>query len=199
MQYSSFSRMENQSFDSGRRGSADASLTTILVRSQTQQSKPEPNTSSPTKGSFSQSSQSGGCFSPPSSPGNATNDTLATNAALQSPSTQASSLNEPELPTNATDDIDAGTGRSRYLRPDLHADEQRQTLSAPDILGSPDVRRSKVNLVSMAKDGNEEGEEGRNGRNGTIRQSRSRSRLRGLRFWRKRWKSPSGVEIDQTD
>ncbi|KAH0347270.1 HD-domain/PDEase-like protein, partial [Aureobasidium melanogenum] len=66
-QLSSFSRIENQNHDGARRGSGDASLTTILVRSQTAQSRQEPD--SPTKPPPSPNRQTMRPLSPPAQPG----------------------------------------------------------------------------------------------------------------------------------
>ena len=85
------------------------------------------------------------------------------------------------------------------ISPDLHGRE-RISHSAPDILAIPEVRAAKTNSVShFSTDHMDESEESRgmSERPTGLRESRSRSRLRGLRFWRKRWKSPGpGNEME---
>lgn len=207
LQLSSFSRLENPSFDGSRRGSADASLTTILVHSQTPQNKQEPISSargSPVRRhprSLSQPSQVGGCSSLPSSRSNATNNTIITTTAPQSPSTKASSLDEMDPHAKDDGQGSAATNSDTYLRPELCAAEQRQTLSAPDILAVPEMDHSKAAPMPYPRAGGSADGEGGTGHEShrNLRQSRSRSRLRGLRFWRKRWKSPGGVDVEHSE
>lgn len=207
------SRLESHSFDSTRRGSADASLTTIVVRSQTPQNKQDAaslnKTPSPLKhnqlsSSSSQVGQESGRSSLPSSQSNETSNTAATTTIPRSPSTKASSLTDEEIgvkqsseppPILSTENpfLNPNTG------PDLDAVVQRHTASAPDVLGAEATRRSKTSLVSqVTRENSEEADDPRLGAHQRdLRESRSRSRLRGLRFWRKRWKSPgSSVEVD---
>lgn len=208
MHLSSFSRVENPGMDTSRRGSADASLTTILVHSQTGQNKQESpshsQTSSPprrTPRSSSRPSHSGGCSSLPSSRSNATSNTMATTTVPEAPSTRASSIAEQDsYEPEGRKEVYTMPTTNTYLRPGPHAVDSRHT-SAPDILAIRGMDQSKTSLAPpIASDISEDGDEGgRGGRQG-IRQSRSRSRLRGLRFWRKRWKSPgAGVEVEGSE
>lgn len=212
-QLSSFSRIENQNHDGARRGSGDASLTTILVRSQTAQSRQEPD--SPTKPPpspnrqttrpLSPPSQAGVSSSVPSSRSHATSNATATTATCaHSPtSTRPSSVEETEGETpKGIQPPPVLSLENPFLHPnsspDLHGRE-RISHSAPDISNIPEMRTSKVSSVSHITADGDEGDENR-GMSQTphgIRESRSRSRLRGLRFWRKRWKSPGpGTEVD---
>lgn len=212
-QLSSFSRIENQNYEGGRRGSGDASLTTILVRSQTAQSKQDADSSakppSPTKQTirpFPAPPQQGVPSSLPSSRSHATSNATATTTTFaHSPgSTRPSSVEEME--PDAKQVVQAPPVLSTEnpflhpnISPDLHGRE-RISHSAPDILAIPEARNSKMNLVShVMSDQTDEGDDSRGmSQHPTgLRESRSRSRLRGLRFWRKRWKSPGpGAEVD---
>ena len=206
-QLSSFSRIENQNHD-------DASLTTILVRSQTSQSKQEPE--SPNKLPPSPYRQSMRPFPPPAQPGvpcsvpssrsHATsNATATTTTYAQSPgSTRPSSVEEmdAETPTKGIEPPPVLSTENPFLHPnsspDLHGRE-RISHSAPDIRNIPDLRTGKVSPLSHVTADGDEGEDdrGMSQRPTGIRESRSRSRLRGLRFWRKRWKSPGpGAEVE---
>ncbi|KAG9827395.1 HD-domain/PDEase-like protein, partial [Aureobasidium melanogenum] len=212
-QLSSFSRIENQNHDGARRGSGDASLTTILVRSQTAQSRQEPD--SPTKPPPTPNRQTMRPLSPPAQPGvsssvpssrsHATSNATATTATCaHSPgSTRPSSVEETdgETPKGIQPPPVLST-ENPFLHPnsspDLHGRE-RISHSAPDIRNIPEVRTSKVSSVSHITADGDEGDDNRgmSQRPHGIRESRSRSRLRGLRFWRKRWKSPGpGTEVD---
>ncbi|KAI5195184.1 HD-domain/PDEase-like protein [Aureobasidium subglaciale] len=213
-QLSSFSRIENQTYDNGHRGSGDASLTTILVRSQTAQSKQEPDSPmkpppSPNRQTirpFPAPAQPGVPSSVPSSRSHATsNATATTTTCAQSPgSTRPSSVEETEGETpKAIQPPPVLSTENPFLHPnsspDLHGRE-RISHSAPDIMSIPEVRAGKLNSVSHIT--SEHGDEGDDNRGMSqrplgIRESRSRSRLRGLRFWRKRWKSPGhGAEVE---
>ncbi|THZ28323.1 HD-domain/PDEase-like protein [Aureobasidium pullulans] len=214
-QLSSFSRIENQNYDAGRRGSGDASLTTILVRSQTAQSKQEPD--SPTKSPPSPHKQTIRPFPAPAQPGvpaslpssrshAPSNATATTGTYAQSPgSTRPSSVEEMEAETTPKG-LQAPpvlSTENPFLHPnsspDLHGRE-RISHSAPDILSIPEVRAGKLNSVSqITAEHGDEGDDNRgmSQRPSGLRESRSRSRLRGLRFWRKRWKSPGpSAEVD---
>jgi hypothetical protein len=206
-QLSSFSRLENQNHD------GDASLTTILVRSQTAQSKQEPD--SPTKPPpsplrqttrpFPPPAQTGVPSSVPSSRSHATsNATATTTNYAQSPgSTRPSSVEEmdSESPKGITPPPVLST-ENPFLHPNSSPDlygRERISHSAPDIRNLPDLRTGKVSSLSHVTADGDEGDDNRgmSQRPAGIRESRSRSRLRGLRFWRKRWKSPGpGAEVD---
>jgi len=206
-QLSSFSRLENQNHD------GDASLTTILVRSQTAQCKQEPD--SPTKPPpsplrqttrpFPPPAQTGVISSVPSSRSHATsNATATTTNYAQSPgSTRPSSVEEmdSESPKGITPPPVLST-ENPFLHPNSSPDlygRERISHSAPDIRNLPDLRTGKVNSLSHVTADGDEGDDNRgmSQRPGGIRESRSRSKLRGLRFWRKRWKSPGpGAEVD---
>ncbi|KAI5247153.1 HD-domain/PDEase-like protein [Aureobasidium subglaciale] len=213
-QLSSFSRIENQTYDNGRRGSGDASLTTILVRSQTAQSKQEPDSPmkpppSPNRQTirpFPAPAQPGVPSSVPSSRSHATsNATATTTTCAQSPgSTRPSSVEEMEGGTpKAIQPPPVLSTENPFLHPnsspDLHGRE-RISHSAPDITSIPEVRAGKLDSVShITSEHGDEGDDNRgmSQRPSGIRESRSRSRLRGLRFWRKRWKSPGhGAEVE---
>lgn len=209
------SRLENHSFDSTRRGSTDASLTTIVVRSQTPQNKQDPTspnkTPSPLKhnhlsSSSSQVGQDVAGSSLPSSRSNETSNTTTATTVPRSPSTKASSLLDGEVGAKqCSEGPPIASTENPFLNPnsgpDLDAVVQRQSASAPDILSVEGTRRGKTNLVSqMSRENSEEADDSRLGaHHRDLRESRSRSRLRGLRFWRKRWKSPgSSVEVDSS-
>jgi hypothetical protein len=213
-QLSSFSRLENQGYEGGRRGSGDASLTTILVRTQTASSRTEaesPSRSPPspyrqTIRPFPAPAQPAAPSSVPSSRSHATSTATATtntNTGAQSPgSTRPSSVEEAgnenkevkqNLPVLSTENpfLHPNSG------PDLHGRE-RISHSAPDIMAIPEiaaVRESKVNSVShITTDRGDDSDDKRGvSEQSGLRESRSRSRLRGLRFWRKRWKSPNAA------
>ncbi|CAD0090811.1 unnamed protein product [Aureobasidium mustum] len=207
-QLSSFSRIENQN-----QNHDDASLTTILVRSQTAQSRQEPD--SPTKLPPSSHRQTIRPFPPPAQPGvsssvpssrsHATSNATATTATCaHSPgSTRPSSVEETDSETpKGIQPPPVLSTENPFLHPnsspDLHGRE-RISHSAPDIRSIPEVRTSKVSSVSRITADGDEGDDNRgmSQRPPGIRESRSRSRLRGLRFWRKRWKSPGpGAEVD---
>jgi hypothetical protein len=192
---------------------ADDSLSNILVRSQTAQSRQEPESPnkpppSPYKSSmrpFPPPAQSGVPCSVPSSRSHATsNATATTTTYAHSPgSTRPSSVEETEAETpKGIEPPPVLSTENPFLHPnsspDLHGRE-RISHSAPDIRNMPDMRTGKVSPLSHVTADGDEAEDGRgmSDRPGGIRESRSRSRLRGLRFWRKRWKSPGpGAEVD---
>lgn len=208
MQFNSFSRLDSHSGELGRRGSADASLTTILVHSGAAQSKrdasqptPPASPTRPAPRSSSQPNNAIGYSSLPSSRGNTTGNSGSTHDGARSMSTQASSFHEVENKVMSIGEPSNSAMSSTLLSPGLPTAEQRQTLSAPDILAIPDIGQSRRGLVPhITGDGFDVSEDpGPDGRPGNLRQSRSRSRLRGLRFWRKRWKSPAATEVENSD
>jgi hypothetical protein len=206
-QLSSFSRLETQNHD------GDASLTTILVRSQTAQSRQEPE--SPSKPPPSPLRQTMRPFPPPAQPGvpssvpssrsHATSNATATttNYAHSPGSTRPSSVEEMDSESpKAIEPPPVLSTENPFLHPnsspDLHGRE-RISHSAPDIRNIPDLRTGKVSSLSHVTIDGDEGDDNRgmSQRPAGIRESRSRSRLRGLRFWRKRWKSPGpSAEVD---
>lgn len=216
-QLSTFSRLENQSFPTSRRGSADASLTTIYVSSQGQTGTPSPTKpASPTKHGFrpgSQPQQAGARFSVPSSRSHATSNATANTTVPQSPSTQASSVTDADgPPTDTVEPPPVLSTENPFLRPNISPDlewrekELAHHPSAPDILAVPDVGPGKTNMISRISSGASDDREAAANNGGLqdphkeqrgLRESRSRSKLRGLRFWRKRWKSP-GLEVEES-
>lgn len=201
----------SQSFPSSRRGSKDESLTTILVSS-----KGSPNNGSPSKLSESpdlpasaankrQSVQPGQKSSAvrnsvPSSRSHATSSATATTATLHSPSTQPSSLapTEDDTPRVATtEDPFAAPGNWPNSDDATHRASAQEGLPSappvPPIPGSKQSQRGDTSPlpVSRMASGESDGtsrpsprKEERLG--GGLRESRSRSRLRGLKFWKKK-------------
>lgn len=193
-------RVDNRSFDGSRRGSADASLTTILVRSQTPQSQHRASaslTGSPSRRNPRSASQPGHKrthSSLPSSRGNTATNTIITTTGPQSPSINGSTLHGTDA-CDKDDEYGSATGSNTYLRPDAVSMDQRHTFSAPDILAIPmTTEPGKPNVISQISSGHQgdDHDDSHHGDQNRLRQSRSRNRLKGLRFWRKRWKSPGG-------
>lgn len=204
----------NQSFPSSRRGSKDESLTTILVTNrgspvQRQSPSTSPNAGSdkhaspgkasggPKRYSTSQAhqKQAAARSSVPSSRSHATSS--ATAATTQpSPSTQPSSIaaTEDELTPPAANMEDPFTvpgtwpgnvdGNSRVPAPEVQPVAQTDT--AKDEARVDEAEDSASSRPVSRLIPSKSGERG-------IRESRSRSRLRGLKFWKKK-RDVSGVE-----
>lgn len=204
-QLSTFSRIENQSIPGSRRGSADASLTTIYVSSQ----QGDGGAPSPTKANSpskrgsrppSQPQQAGARFSVPSSRSHATSSATAATTQPHSPSTQASSITDAEgTPTGTVEPPPVLATENPFLPPNISPDldvREKEISSSSDVLTVPDVGPGKTNMFSRvtsnessSKADSSESAPHSNKEPRDLRESRSRSRLRGLRFWRKRHKS----------
>ena len=203
----------NQSFPSSRRGSKDESLTTILVNSKGSPSRGSPSKPSDSSDALAgsaanrQSSHqtqkaSAARNSVPSSRSHATSS--ATANTYQSPSTQPSSLAPTEDETQTrhqslatADDPFAVPGKWPTSNPDAthRAHMQDSSLSVPPIppipVGAQSQRRDAspaARLGSGGSDGSGSRDSPRKNERlgGAIRESRSRSRLRGLKFWKKK-------------
>jgi 3',5'-cyclic-nucleotide phosphodiesterase len=210
----------NQSFPSSRRGSKDESLTTILVNSKGSPSRGSPSKPSDSSDALAgsaanrQSSHqtqkaSAARNSVPSSRSHATSS--ATANTYQSPSTQPSSLAPTEDETQTrhqslaiADDPFAVPGKWPTSNPDAtyRAHIQDGSLSVPPIppipVGAQSQRRDAspaARLGSGGSDGSGSRDSPRKNERlgGAIRESRSRSRLRGLKFWKKK-RDTSGDE-----
>ncbi|KAK5109688.1 hypothetical protein LTR62_006810 [Meristemomyces frigidus] len=188
----------HQSYPGSRRGSKDESLTTILVTSQSNSPGKAP-TSSPVKQKRIRHStvptpkvpDAASRYSVPSSTSRSHTTSSATNNT-----TQPSSL----APTD--DDSTPPAAEDPFVVPsnwpsDLDGAIRSQTLikhpSTPDLPTPRLTKSDSPRIVARMASG--EGDDGR----GTprkepgIRESRSRSRLRNLKFWRKR-RDVSGIE-----
>lgn len=203
-QRSSFSRLNDQSFNGARRGSADASLTTIVVHSQD-----STETSSPTKASSPlnhskqvspppqpHTSSSSDPSSIPSATSYATSDATAATNRPPSPSTDASSPAEEDVGAPGFMPPPAiPATENPFLHPNSSPDMSggfRGHASAPAILDGRGASPGKTSVISQvtSEESDDRGDR-RSDADHQLRESRSRSRLRGLKFWRhKRWKSP---------
>lgn len=200
----------NQSFPGSRRGSKDESLTTILV---TSQGSPSRKTSPPSPGKMSTPSKTGKSSPPkrhapphsqsqqarnsvPSSRSHATSSATATTAA-HSPSTQPSSLADtddeltppaPHASIPSTEDpfLVPGSYPSNY--DGTHHSSLSEALRTPTP-SEPSQKSESPRIVGRVASGDSEDASGRRtpakAERG-IRESRSRSRLRGLKFWKKK-------------
>jgi 3',5'-cyclic-nucleotide phosphodiesterase len=211
----------NQSFPTSRRGSKDESLTTILVSSKGSPNRGSPSklsespdlpTSTANKRQSVQHGQkaSAARSSVPSSRSHATSSATATTGTLYSPSTQPSSLAPTEDDTQqrhqslaTTEDPFAAPGSWPNSADATHRAFAQEGLPAappvPPIPGSKHSQRGDTSPlpVSRMASGESDGasrpsphKEERLG--GGLRESRSRSRLRGLKFWKKK-RDVSGV------
>ena len=211
----------NQSFPASRRGSRDESLTTILVSSKGSPNRgspsklsesPDVSASTATKRQSVQHGQKSSTarYSVPSSRSHATSSATATTGTMHSPSTQPSSLAPTEDDTQqrhqslaTTEDPFAAPGSWPNSDDTTHRASAQEGLPAappvPPIPGSRHSQRGDTSPlpVSRMASGESDGasrpsprKEERLG--GALRESRSRSRLRGLKFWKKK-RDVSGV------
>lgn len=200
----------HQSYPGSRRGSKDESLTTILVTSQgspSRRSSPSaiaktprppgsPGRQSAKRQSIPHSQKFAARSSVPSSWSHAASS--ATAATTQhSPSTQPSSLaptdDEPTPPTGHRQSIAAT--EDPFLVPGTWPNDLDGThrASPPDPLPStpplPSTKSDSPQILARVASGESEDASGRatprKGERG-VRESRSRSRLRGLKFWKKK-------------
>lgn len=202
----------NHSFPSSRRGSKDESLTTILVNSKGSPSRGSPSKLSespdlPPNANKRQSAQKAynARNSVPSSRSHATSSATATTGTLHSPSTQPSSLatTEDEKQTRhqslaTTEDPFSIPGNWPNSDDSTHRASAQEGLPAappvPAIPGSIHPQRGDTSPlpVSRTASGESDGGYGRPSPRkeerlgGGLRESRSRSRLRGLKFWKKK-------------
>lgn len=195
----SYSHDQNQNMSGSRGESADASLTTILVRSRpgaTNGSGSLPP--SPVKSSFSQGRHAGAEKSLSSAGSHATSNATAVPV---SPSTKASSLESSEA---AAAEIPQNTPIPSTENPFLHPNAGTQELanrkdhsaSAPDVSTSISTGSysDKTSNLSHAMTSDSDGGSGPfTEQKHDIRQSRSHNKLRGLKFWKKKAK---GSESD---
>lgn len=211
-----------QSYPTSRRGSKDESLTTILVTSQGSPGRrsspsspskmPKPG-SSPGKQNGKRQSlphsqkQSAGRNSLPSSRSHATSSATASTMP-NAPSTQPSSLaptdDEPTPPAPhhqsiaATEDPFMAPGSWPNDLDGAHRGSAPEALPAtPPLPPARGAKSDSPRILARAMSG-EDDESGRGTpRKGerAVRESRSRSRLRGLKFWKKRSpRDATGVE-----
>lgn len=203
----------NQSFPSSRRGSKDESLTTILVTSKGNSGRGSPSKSSgsPDKPGDAtakrQSVQSGPKTSAarnsiPSSRSHATSSATATTGTMYSPSTQPSSLAPTEddaMPRHQSlaSPEDPFTVPANGPKNDdsLHPTPKHEDLPSippvPPIPGDKQPQKGDTSPlpVSRMASGESDGGSSRNSprkEERGLRESRSRSRLRGLKFWKKK-------------
>ncbi|KAK4988012.1 3',5'-cyclic-nucleotide phosphodiesterase [Elasticomyces elasticus] len=224
-QLNNMPRVENQSFPDSRRGSTDASLTTILVTGQSNEPPRKKDSPSPTEATVSPKHQAPGSNlyngtrdappnpaaarnSLPSSRSHATSSATANTTVPHSPSTEASSMADSTADSTSTPPPhhpSIPSTENPFINPNIPsssdsmgvANRYRHTASVPNI-GTPDTPE-KSNMVSRVTTDSSDGRggAGRGVDEGKeIRERRSRSRLGGLRFWRKRRKSLGGVEVD---
>ncbi|KAI9695029.1 MAG: 3',5'-cyclic-nucleotide phosphodiesterase [Bathelium mastoideum] len=185
---------DSHNVSTSRRGSADASLTTILITSKESSADTErpptefPGTTAVPEKSHSQpilsdAHDAEGRTSVPSNPSAHSHATSSnTNTIPHSPSTQATSLFEGDsLALNG----ESVTTRSPSLPPREH-----QTTSLPH-LPLPEEKGGVISAYGPDTVDNTHGAEGSH----VLRSRPSRSGLRGLKFWKdlRRWKSPSPV------
>jgi 3',5'-cyclic-nucleotide phosphodiesterase len=205
----------NQSFPTSRRGSKDESLTTILVSSKGSPSRGSPS-KSPDSSDQSASTvnkrqsvlheqkASATRNSVPSSRSHATSSATATTGTMYSPSTQPSSLAPTEDETQprhqsmpATEDPFAAPESWPNSEDATHRVSGQEGLAvAPPIPPIPGSKRSQRRdpsplPVSRVASGESDGGSRPSPRKderlgGGLRESRSRSRLRGLKFWKKK-------------
>lgn len=205
----------NQSYPQSRRGSKDESLTTILVTSQNNAGRGSPGSKSgrvktaesPTRSKTRSNDgptrqMSGGNTSLPSAHSHAASSATAmTGDTDHSPSTQPSSLAQADHEESIR--VDGRTGQMRdgetYTFPSAPSSLEGSGQSVltpeafpptPPLLSERSSKgSSSPRVVSRMTDGEEED----NGRatprkveHGALRESRSRSRLRSLKFWKKK-------------
>jgi hypothetical protein len=212
----------NQSFPSSRRGSKDESLTTILVNSKGSPSRGSPSKPSESSDALASSTvnrpnshhtqkASATRNSVPSSRSHATSSATANTGTLHSPSTQPSSLapTEDDTPTRhqslaAVEDPFAVPGNWPISNLDAthraHMQDGPPSVPPiPPILVGTQSQKSDTSPVPVSRMGSG-GSDGSGSRDSPrknerlgVRESRSRSRLRGLKFWKKK-RDTSGEE-----
>jgi 3',5'-cyclic-nucleotide phosphodiesterase len=210
----------NQSFPSSRRGSKDESLTTILVNSKGSPSRGSPSKPSDSSDALASSAAnrqsshhtqkaSAARNSVPSSRSHATSSATANTGTYHSPSTQPSSLAPTEDETQArhqsfttVEDPFAVPGNWPISNLDAthraHMQDGPPVPPIPPILVGSHSRKGDApaaRLGSGGSDGSGSRDSPRKNERlgGGIRESRSRSRLRGLKFWKKK-RDTSGEE-----
>lgn len=204
----------NQSFPSSRRGSKDESLTTILVTSKGSPGRESPSkaSGSPDKSAIATSKRqsvqhtskaSATRNSVPSSRSHATSSATATTGTLHSPSTQPSSLAPTEDEAQRPQSIAANEDpfSSSNDSPSNNVDSTQATSSqnaahsvppVPPIPGDKLPVRGDTSPLPVSRMASGESDGSRNSprkderAGGGLRESRSRSRLRGLKFWKKK-------------
>lgn len=204
----------HQNYPGSRRGSKDESLTTILVTSQgspaslsgpaspkaSTPSSPNKSTAPGKKSSTSRQSSSTVRHSVPSSTSQTTTSATVT-TDQQSPSTHPSSLattDDDATPPGVTgspmaggeqDSLGLGTEWSGHLEGGHHSSAPAALPSTPPDVGFRTIKPDSPRVMSRIASGD-------SGVSASlldprksephVRQSRSRSRLRGLKFWKKR-------------
>ena len=192
-QLAPLSTSDSHNVSSSRRGSADASLTTILVTSKESSADTErppcelPGAAAPEKAQsqpvFSDANDAAGRTSVPSYPSAHSHAASSnTNTIPHSPSTQATSLFEG--------DSSALNGESVIPASPTFAPHEYQTKSLPHLASTEE----KSGVVSAYGPDTVENMSGADD-NHILRTRPSRTGLRGLKFWKdlRRWKSPSPV------
>ena len=200
-QRNSCSRPENQNVSTEAHGSADGALTTTHVRSQkpTNDAPSSSQQSSPVKSTRSitpMNNAAGPEYFVPSPRSHATSNTT-TNATFPISPLGNPSLVEDSDPGPTDQQTPIPSTENPFLHPNKipDSDPRQHSASAPDVLVAADgTSPEKTSIMSQITSGGGDDrslqEEKRD-----IRQSRSHSRLRGLKFWRKRWKS-SELDVD---
>lgn len=209
-----------QGYSGSRRGSKDESLTTILVTSQgspARRSSPSSSAQSPrlqgspgkhsvTRHSMSNSQkQAAARYSVPSSRSHTTSSATA-GTVEHSPSTQPSSLaptdDEPTPPAEyhpsvaATEDPFITPGNWPNHLDGTHRESAPEALPSTPLPPSENHTKPESPRIIACMANGEEEDVGRSTPRKSergVRESRSRSRLRGLKFWKKR-RDVSGVE-----
>ena len=184
---------------SSRRGSADASLTTILVTSKESSADTErpptelPGAPLPEKTQsqpiISDANDPAGRTSVPSNPSAHSHATSSnTNTIPHSPSTQATSIFEG--------DSSALNGESITTRSPSFPPHEYHTTSLPHL----PLREEKTGVVSAYGPDTAQNVPGADD-NHALRSRSSRTGLRGLKFWKdlRRWKSPSPINQSGTN
>ena len=197
-QLGSLTTSDSHNVSSSRRGSADASLTTILVTSKESSADTErPPSDFPAAAASSEKTQSQPILSDASDPAGRTSvpsypsahshaASSNTNTIPHSPSTQATSLFEGDsLATNG----ESFSTTSPPFPPNGH-----QTTSVPHLPLGEEVKNGVISPYGPDTVGPIDD-------NHVLRNRPSRTGLRGLKFWKdlRRWKSPSPVNRTGTN
>ncbi|KAK3675289.1 3',5'-cyclic-nucleotide phosphodiesterase [Recurvomyces mirabilis] len=192
----------HQNYPGSRRGSKDESLTTILVTSQSGSPGRGP-AGSPIKQSRkrqgtaqSQKPDAVSRYSVPSSTSRSHTTSSATANTTQ-PSSLAPTDDERTPPASEDPFVVPGNWPSDLDGAQRSADPVKHP-STPDLSTSRAAKSDSPRIIARMASG--EGDDGRGTprKEHAIRESRSRSRLRNLKFWKKK-RDPSGVEGGVTD
>lgn len=207
----------DQSFPTSRRGSKDESLTTILVTSQGSPGRRSPSKTAGEAGkatagtgkrqSIQQNPKTTAARnSVPSSRSHATSSATATTGTQHSPSTQPSSLattDDEPVPHHVSVSEDPFMMPGHWpTEAGSHRKSAQEGLPStppvPPVPGQSGLKPDSSPQVMSRVPSGESGDTGhssprRKTEPGGLRESRSRSRLRGLKFWKKK-RDVSGVD-----